>query len=113
LIRAAGVSAADDRGLQERTAARLAAMKRSLADLSATGSSATGPGPGPAEGPHDCRRCELWRRATQAVAGSGPGDARVMLVGERVPKVSAPASCATRWLRISQEPAHCPRTRNK
>jgi probable DNA metabolism protein len=83
LIRAAGVSAADDRGLQERTAARLAAMKRSLADLSATGSSATGPGPGPAEGPHDCRRCELWRRATQAVAGSGPDDARVMLVGEQ------------------------------
>lgn len=30
-----------------------------------------------------CRRCELWERATQGVPGSGPGDARIMLVGEQ------------------------------
>jgi probable DNA metabolism protein len=30
-----------------------------------------------------CRRCELWRDATQAVAGDGPGRARLMLVGEQ------------------------------
>ncbi|PQV46087.1 UdgX family uracil-DNA binding protein [Paraburkholderia sp. BL21I4N1] len=30
-----------------------------------------------------CRRCELWRHATQAVGGSGPGDARIMLIGEQ------------------------------
>lgn len=30
-----------------------------------------------------CRRCELWRDATQAVAGEGPGKARLMLVGEQ------------------------------
>jgi DNA polymerase len=30
-----------------------------------------------------CRRCELWRDATQAVAGEGPSHARLMLVGEQ------------------------------
>lgn len=30
-----------------------------------------------------CRRCELWERATQGVAGEGPTDARMMLVGEQ------------------------------
>ncbi|SAL03190.1 UdgX family uracil-DNA binding protein [Caballeronia ptereochthonis] len=30
-----------------------------------------------------CRRCALWRNATQAVPGAGPADARVMLVGEQ------------------------------
>jgi len=30
-----------------------------------------------------CRRCELWRNATQAVPGEGPRRARVMLVGEQ------------------------------
>src|SRR5690606_9097851 len=30
-----------------------------------------------------CRHCELWRAATQSVAGEGPADARVMLVGEQ------------------------------
>lgn len=30
-----------------------------------------------------CRRCELWRNATQAVGGSGAGDARIMLIGEQ------------------------------
>lgn len=30
-----------------------------------------------------CRRCALWKNATQAVPGSGPDHARIMLVGEQ------------------------------
>ncbi|EZP38301.1 UdgX family uracil-DNA binding protein [Janthinobacterium lividum] len=30
-----------------------------------------------------CRRCELWKSATQAVPGIGPAQARIMLVGEQ------------------------------
>lgn len=30
-----------------------------------------------------CRRCPLWEHATQAVAGEGPQDARIVLVGEQ------------------------------
>ena len=30
-----------------------------------------------------CRRCELWAHATQAVAGEGAPDARLMIVGEQ------------------------------
>jgi DNA polymerase len=30
-----------------------------------------------------CRRCDLYRDATQGVAGEGPGQARLMLVGEQ------------------------------
>lgn len=30
-----------------------------------------------------CRRCDLWKRATQTVFGEGPSAARVMLVGEQ------------------------------
>jgi uracil-DNA glycosylase len=30
-----------------------------------------------------CRRCELWRHATQGVPGMGPSRARLMLVGEQ------------------------------
>jgi DNA polymerase len=30
-----------------------------------------------------CRRCELWQNATQAVPGVGPKKARIMLVGEQ------------------------------
>jgi DNA polymerase len=30
-----------------------------------------------------CRRCDLWRNATQTVFGGGPNDARLMLVGEQ------------------------------
>ncbi|WP_250534997.1 UdgX family uracil-DNA binding protein [Caballeronia sp. AZ10_KS36] len=30
-----------------------------------------------------CKRCSLWRNATQAVPGAGPAGARVMLVGEQ------------------------------
>jgi uracil-DNA glycosylase len=36
-----------------------------------------------ADSPKTCRRCNLWQRATQAVAGEGPKDARIMLVGEQ------------------------------
>jgi uracil-DNA glycosylase len=37
----------------------------------------------PDEGPQACRRCDIWRHATQAVLGEGPEDARIMLVGEQ------------------------------
>ena len=30
-----------------------------------------------------CRRCDLWKRATQTVFGEGPANARLMLVGEQ------------------------------
>lgn len=30
-----------------------------------------------------CRRCDLWRHATQAVPGMGPDNARIMLIGEQ------------------------------
>jgi DNA polymerase len=30
-----------------------------------------------------CRRCPLWRDATQTVFGAGPADARMLLVGEQ------------------------------
>jgi DNA polymerase len=30
-----------------------------------------------------CRRCDLWKRATQTVFGEGPSTARLMLVGEQ------------------------------
>ena len=30
-----------------------------------------------------CRRCDLWKRATQTVFGEGPRKARLMLVGEQ------------------------------
>jgi uracil-DNA glycosylase len=32
---------------------------------------------------HDCRGCDLWRNATQAVFGEGNAPAQVMLVGEQ------------------------------
>jgi uracil-DNA glycosylase family protein len=31
----------------------------------------------------ECRRCDLWKHATQAVAGEGAVHARIMLVGEQ------------------------------
>jgi uracil-DNA glycosylase len=37
----------------------------------------------PADSLLTCRQCELWRHATQAVPGTGPGDAAIMLVGEQ------------------------------
>src|SRR5262245_61311186 len=30
-----------------------------------------------------CRRCDLWKYATQTVFGAGPSGARIMLVGEQ------------------------------
>jgi uracil-DNA glycosylase family protein len=36
-----------------------------------------------ADSPLTCQRCSLWQRATQAVLGEGPRDARIMLVGEQ------------------------------
>src|SRR4030095_1093236 len=30
-----------------------------------------------------CRRCDLWKHATQTVFGNGPSGARIMLVGEQ------------------------------
>ena len=36
-----------------------------------------------AAGAQACRRCYLWRDATQGVPGEGPGHARLMLVGEQ------------------------------
>ena len=49
------------------------------------------PAPVPADGSlaqvqraaRECRRCPLWQPATQTVCGSGPDDARVMVVGEQ------------------------------
>ena len=32
---------------------------------------------------HECRRCDLWRDATQVVFGDGPLGARLMLIGEQ------------------------------
>ncbi len=32
---------------------------------------------------HHCRRCDLWRGATQGVPGEGPEAARLMIVGEQ------------------------------
>jgi DNA polymerase len=37
----------------------------------------------PEGGPQECRRCDLWKRATQAVLGQGSRSARIMLVGEQ------------------------------
>jgi DNA polymerase len=36
-----------------------------------------------AAGVQHCRRCDLWKDATQGVPGEGPGRARLMLVGEQ------------------------------
>jgi DNA polymerase len=44
---------------------------------------ATAPEPTPEVGLDACRRCSLWRNATQAVPGEGPIGARLMLVGEQ------------------------------
>src|SRR5688500_16840957 len=35
------------------------------------------------EAAQDCRGCELYRDATQAVMGRGPDDARLVLLGEQ------------------------------
>jgi len=38
---------------------------------------------GVAAGVNHCRRCDLWRYATQGVAGEGPPHARLLFVGEQ------------------------------
>jgi uracil-DNA glycosylase len=48
------------------------AVQHALAKLPARG-----------DGPQDCRACDLWQKATQAVTGEGPRNSRVMLVGEQ------------------------------
>lgn len=48
------------------------AVQQALANLPAQG-----------DGPQNCRACDLWRKATQAVTGDGAKNARVMLVGEQ------------------------------
>lgn len=55
---------------EELTKAR--AMQRALADL-----------PDYSGGPAACRRCDIWRHATQAVMGEGSASAAIMLVGEQ------------------------------
>jgi len=52
--------------------AKARAMQRALADL-----------PDHSGGPAACRRCDIWRHATQAVPGEGPTSAVLMLVGEQ------------------------------
>jgi DNA polymerase len=37
----------------------------------------------PGEKPQTCRRCDLWKHATQAVEGEGAARAKIMLVGEQ------------------------------
>jgi uracil-DNA glycosylase len=39
--------------------------------------------PAGGESPENCRRCDLWKHATQAVVGEGSDKARIMLVGEQ------------------------------
>jgi len=48
------------------------AVKRSLPTPASAG-----------EGPQTCRRCDLWKHATQAVEGEGAPRAKIMLVGEQ------------------------------
>jgi uracil-DNA glycosylase len=59
-------------GASDRANSMTKAVKKALAELPAEG-----------EGAQECRRCDLWRHATQAVLGEGPQDARIMLVGEQ------------------------------
>jgi uracil-DNA glycosylase len=56
----------------ERIGTMAKAVKQALADLPVHG-----------DGAQECRRCDLWRHATQAVLGEGQPDARIMLVGEQ------------------------------
>jgi uracil-DNA glycosylase family protein len=39
--------------------------------------------PASGESPKNCRRCDLWKQATQAVVGEGADGAGIMLVGEQ------------------------------
>ena len=69
----------------------IAQAETRLRDFEATAGQATrrrvperAPAPvDPGETLATCRRCELWRPATQAVAGEGPRDALIAFVGEQ------------------------------
>src|SRR5438874_11003478 len=45
--------------------------------------SSTTPAGGDGDSPENCRRCDLWKNATQAVVGEVPRKAPLMLVGEQ------------------------------
>jgi DNA polymerase len=51
----------------------------------------------------DCRGCELWEPATQTVFSAGPGDARVVLVGEGLPRDSLYRTNAVKHFRFRQD----------
>ncbi|MDE2577723.1 MAG: UdgX family uracil-DNA binding protein [Hyphomicrobiales bacterium] len=66
-------------GAPARARAMLAAAPRLVAARHACGD----PGDRTGGALQGCRRCPLWRDATQAVAGEGPLDAALMIVGEQ------------------------------
>lgn len=61
-----------EREVMDAEMAKARAMQRALADL-----------PDYSAGPAACRRCDIWRHATQAVLGEGSTSASIMLVGEQ------------------------------
>jgi DNA polymerase len=61
-----------ERETKDLELAKERAMQRALADL-----------PDYSGGPAACRRCDIWRHATQAVLGEGSTPAAIMLVGEQ------------------------------
>jgi probable DNA metabolism protein len=60
------------REVMDAEMAKARAVHRALADL-----------PDYSGGPAACRRCDIWRHATQAVLGEGSTTATIMLVGEQ------------------------------
>lgn len=61
-----------EREVMDAEMAKARAVQKALADL-----------PDYSGGPAACRRCDIWRHATQAVLGEGSTTAAVMLVGEQ------------------------------
>jgi DNA polymerase len=66
------------------------APRRTIPLLAVGGKPGAAAGPGAGEEPgqqpatlDECRRCDLWQHATQAVGGAGSKRARIMLVGEQ------------------------------
>jgi hypothetical protein len=51
-----------------------------------------------------CRRCPLWRNATQTVFGEGPASAAMMLVGEQPGSTRSSASRARASRLLSAPP---------
>jgi uracil-DNA glycosylase len=66
--------------------------------------------PALSSGENTCRRCLLYKHATQAVPGQGPRTASMMLVGEQpgdqedraCPLSDRPAACGTARLRMPE-----------